>query len=102
VAISSSAQTASCSARCDGEPRRIGQPRRVDPGPGRSRIGYGGSGRTLAIAALIVVQGSSDPSPGDLIVTVEALGVDAQEHLDTMASPLGDLGGCYSPVEPGG
>jgi hypothetical protein len=55
----------------------------------------------LKAVSLAVVQSCRDPLLGDLILAVEAFGVDAQKHLDAMASPLGHLGGGYSPIEPG-
>ena len=57
--------------------------------------------RPLAVLSLTVAEGCCNPSPSDLILAVQAFGVHTQEHLDAMASPLCDLGGSYSPIEPG-
>ena len=50
----------------------------------------------------VVIQRCCDSSLGHLVLTVQAFGVDAQEHFDAMASPLSDLSGWDSPIEPGG
>src|SRR5262249_28271691 len=50
----------------------------------------------------VVVQRCYDSSLSHLVLTVQAFGVDAQEHFDTMTSPLSDLSGWDSPIEPGG
>jgi hypothetical protein len=47
-------------------------------------------------------EGGLDAAPGDLVATDDALGVDLQQHLDTVASPGGDQGGVDAGVEPGG
>jgi hypothetical protein len=52
--------------------------------------------------SLDVGKSSADPALGDLVLAFEALGVDAEQDLDAVASPFGDLGCGYSPVEPGG
>ena len=44
---------------------------------------------------------SGDPALGDLVLAFEALGVDTQQDLNAVASPFGDPGWGYSPVEPG-
>jgi hypothetical protein len=43
-----------------------------------------------------------DALVGDFLLAVDAFGVDAQEDLDTVAGPLGDLGGSDAAVEPEG
>ena len=48
-----------------------------------------------------VCESGRDPALGDLVVAFEALGVDAEQDLNAVASPFGDLGWGYSPVEPG-
>jgi len=42
-----------------------------------------------------------DSAFGDLVLAFEALGIDAEQDLDAVAGPFGDLGCGYSPVEPG-
>src|SRR5215471_16989322 len=41
-----------------------------------------------------------DPVVGEVLAVIEALGVDAEQHLHAMTSSLGDVGGRYSRVEP--
>jgi hypothetical protein len=36
----------------------------------------------------------------DLLMAIEAFGVNLQEHLYRVPGPLGDLGSWYAPVEP--
>src|SRR5215813_10409194 len=50
----------------------------------------------------VTTQGGSDTALGDLVLAVEALGIDAEQHLDAMARPLCHLGCGHSPVEPSG
>ncbi len=50
---------------------------------------------------IIDSQSYCDSAFRDLILTVQAFGVDAEEHFDAVAGPFGDLGGSHSPVEPG-
>src|SRR5215831_13359013 len=50
----------------------------------------------------VTAQGGGDAALGDLVLPVEALGIDAEQHLDAMAGPLRHLGCGHSPVEPGG
>ena len=52
--------------------------------------------------SVCLLQSSDDHALGDLVLAFEALGVDAEQDLDAVASPFGDLGWGYSPVEPGG
>lgn len=64
----------------------------------------------LAVAGSLVCHGASalrpgcvgDTSHGLVLLTGNALGVDAQEHGHAMASPFGDLGWGDSGAEPGG
>src|SRR5260370_38126440 len=50
----------------------------------------------------VTPQGGGDPAPGDLVLAVEALGIDAEQHLDAGAGPLRHLGCGHSSVAPGG
>src|SRR5262249_10573104 len=50
----------------------------------------------------VTAQGGGDAALGDLVLAVEALGKDAEQHLDAMAGPLRHLGCGHSPVEQGG
>src|SRR6266568_8499840 len=59
---------------------------------------------TLSAAASsdsITAQCGSDTAHGDLVLAVEALGIDTEQHLDAVAGPLCHLGRGHSPVEPG-
>jgi hypothetical protein len=47
-----------------------------------------------------VPSASRTPPTEGLVLPVDALGVDPEQHLDGVASPLGDLRGRHSPVEP--
>ena len=54
---------------------------------------------------LIVVPGPGgflDAAFGFVLLSVDAPGVDPQQHVHAVASPLGDLWGGYSGVQPGG
>lgn len=48
-----------------------------------------------------VTERACDQSPEGFVLPVEALGVDAQQDLDGLAGPLGDLRGRHAAVEPG-
>jgi len=50
----------------------------------------------------VAAQGGGCAALGDLILAVEALGINAEQHLDAVAGPHCHLGRGYSPVEPGG
>src|SRR6266704_2608520 len=59
---------------------------------------------TLSAAASsdsITAQCGSDTALGDLVLAVEAFGIDAEQHLDAVAGPLCHLGRGHSSVEPG-
>ena len=51
---------------------------------------------------MCLTRSSDDPALGDLVLAFEALGVDAEQDLDAVADPLGDLSWGHSPVKPGG
>lgn len=50
----------------------------------------------------VVAEGLGDAALGDFVLAVDALGVDAQQDLDAVAGPLGDLGRRDAGVEPAG
>jgi hypothetical protein len=55
----------------------------------------------LAVRGLIeVAQCVLDAPPGDVILAVDALGVNLEQHGHAVASPLGDLGGRDTAVQP--
>ena len=57
---------------------------------------------SVAAESLVcLTQSSHYPAPGDLVLALEALGVEAEQDLDAVAGPLGDLSWGHSPVEPG-
>jgi hypothetical protein len=57
-------------------------------------------GAELAVIAYRVIEGFHDPPLGDVVLAVEAADVGAQQYLDAVSRPLGDLSGRHSPVEP--
>ena len=61
--------------------------------------------RASALDHLLVVPGHSgffDPAFGLVLLPGDALGVDPQQDVDAVASPLGDLRSGYSGVQLGG
>jgi hypothetical protein len=71
------------------------------PSAGRSPIGMHVSS-TAAGCSLGVCKSGGDSALGDLVLAFEALGVDAEQDLDAVSCPFGDLGWGCSSVEPGG
>jgi hypothetical protein len=54
------------------------------------------------LTLFVIAEGVFDELPVDLLPAVDALGVDPQEHLNTVPGPLGDLGRVNARVQPGG
>ena|ERR1700683_379094 len=52
--------------------------------------------------SLVVAEGFFDAAAIDVVAPGDALGVDAEEDLDAVAGPFGDLGRFDAAVEPGG
>jgi hypothetical protein len=60
------------------------------------------AGRRALLASSALLQCSIDAHVGNLIATVYALGVDAEQDLDAMSRAFGNLGCGYPGVEPQG
>ena len=60
-----------------------------------------GPGAGPVLLAVILAEEFGDPPVGDVLPTVEALGVPAQEHFNAVARALRNLGGVHASVEPG-
>src|ERR1022692_2001530 len=67
---------------------------------GRAGLDHRGEIRPLATVE-VAAEGFFDAAAVDVVSPGDALGVNAQEHLDAVASPFGDLGRLDAAVEPG-
>src|SRR6478672_9955948 len=56
----------------------------------------------IPVRAMGVSESCLDPLSDGLVLSVDALGVDAEQDVDTVAGPLGDMGGGHAGVEPQG
>jgi hypothetical protein len=54
----------------------------------------------VGLGVTVVSQSIGDAPLGDVLLSVDALGVDTQEHFDTMSRPFGHLSRCHAAVEP--
>jgi len=71
------------------------------PGPSRLDPAIGGCLRNhgeTASSAVLVLERSVDAAVPELLVTVDASGVDTEQDSDTVPSPEGDLGPIAAPL----
>jgi hypothetical protein len=63
------------------------------------QIGHGSESKR---ASRVVAEGIFYALPVELVPAVNALGVNAQQNIDTVPGPFGDLGWVYAGIEPCG
>jgi hypothetical protein len=72
------------------------------PGPRSGRSTYGLACLFRAGSLIIVAECVFYAPAVDLVAAMDALGVDAEQDINAVAGPFGDLGGVDAGVQPGG